>query len=147
MNNQSTQDYRKSFAYRREYLKRSTAIGNYFVCSICGKLVLKDDLHVDHIIPLAKGGKNRWLNTVATCSSCNNKKGSDLTYTYLVKGFISKGIEILIILIKRFLNLVFYWTYNILRSLVLTIIFPLRCKIHWIFKIAYIVMIIKMGGV
>lgn len=30
---------------------------------------------VDHIVPVSLGGKSEWLNTVAACSPCNNKKG------------------------------------------------------------------------
>lgn len=31
---------------------------------------------VDHVKPRAQGGTNRWDNTVAACSPCNNKKGN-----------------------------------------------------------------------
>jgi 5-methylcytosine-specific restriction endonuclease McrA len=30
---------------------------------------------VDHILPRSRGGKNTWLNTVAACDGCNQRKG------------------------------------------------------------------------
>lgn len=29
---------------------------------------------VDHIVPRSRGGKNSWLNTVAACGPCNQRK-------------------------------------------------------------------------
>lgn len=31
---------------------------------------------VDHIVPVSRGGTNSWLNTVASCGPCNNRKGA-----------------------------------------------------------------------
>jgi 5-methylcytosine-specific restriction endonuclease McrA len=30
---------------------------------------------VDHILPASRGGRNTWLNTVAACDGCNQRKG------------------------------------------------------------------------
>jgi 5-methylcytosine-specific restriction endonuclease McrA len=30
---------------------------------------------VDHIQPVSRGGRNTWLNTVAACDGCNQRKG------------------------------------------------------------------------
>jgi 5-methylcytosine-specific restriction endonuclease McrA len=30
---------------------------------------------VDHILPRSRGGRNTWLNTVAACDGCNQRKG------------------------------------------------------------------------
>jgi len=30
---------------------------------------------VDHIVPRSRGGANTWLNTVAACGGCNQRKG------------------------------------------------------------------------
>lgn len=43
-----------------------------FECAYCGKSANT----VDHIVPRSKGGLNGWLNTVAACSPCNNRKGN-----------------------------------------------------------------------
>ena len=31
---------------------------------------------VDHVVPRSRGGADSWANTVASCGSCNNRKGS-----------------------------------------------------------------------
>lgn len=41
-------------------------------CGYCGKSAST----IDHIIPRSCGGQTTWLNTVAACFKCNNKKGS-----------------------------------------------------------------------
>jgi len=30
---------------------------------------------IDHVHPRSRGGKNIWLNTVAACAPCNQRKG------------------------------------------------------------------------
>ena len=52
-----------------------------FRCVICGASPATTagcELHVDHIIPLAKGGENVLSNLRALCSQCNLGKGSKL---------------------------------------------------------------------
>ena len=39
-------------------------------CAYCGEYADT----IDHIKPKKHGGKNEWLNTVAACKPCNNKK-------------------------------------------------------------------------
>jgi 5-methylcytosine-specific restriction endonuclease McrA len=46
-------------------------IDNYKFCIYCD---CKDNLTVDHIIPLAKGGRNTLSNLVVACWDCNNAK-------------------------------------------------------------------------
>ena len=40
-------------------------------CGYCGGHATT----VDHILPRSRGGKNTWLNTVAACGGCNQRKG------------------------------------------------------------------------
>lgn len=47
-------------------------------CWHCGVSV-GDDYHVDHLIPIAKGGTNNANNIVISCAVCNLSKGSKLT--------------------------------------------------------------------
>jgi 5-methylcytosine-specific restriction endonuclease McrA len=44
-----------------------------FSCAICGS---KDDICIDHIIPLSRGGTNTKDNIEPLCRSCNSKKGN-----------------------------------------------------------------------
>jgi 5-methylcytosine-specific restriction endonuclease McrA len=43
------------------------------LCGYCGDPSGKT---VDHILPTSRGGKNTWVNTVACCDSCNQRKGN-----------------------------------------------------------------------
>src|SRR5262249_9025127 len=40
-------------------------------CGYCGGPATT----IDHILPRSRGGKNHWLNTVAACCGCNQRKG------------------------------------------------------------------------
>lgn len=46
-----------------------------FTCQYCGKMSPDVVLEVDHIKPVANGGKNDMLNLVTACLSCNRGKG------------------------------------------------------------------------
>lgn len=51
------------------------------LCAYCGIrvfLTLPKDCHVDHILPLSRGGSNYPDNLCLTCSSCNTSKGAKL---------------------------------------------------------------------
>ena len=45
-------------------------------CKKCGRKT--KDLEIDHIIPIAKGGKTTYNNLQTLCHRCNVKKGADL---------------------------------------------------------------------
>ena len=46
-------------------------------CAICGKKIKNlDDLTIDHIVPLAEGGKNVIENYQLAHKACNEAKGS-----------------------------------------------------------------------
>ena len=42
-----------------------------YSCVYCGS---KKDLTIDHVIPISKGGKSSYTNTVTCCKDCNAKK-------------------------------------------------------------------------
>jgi hypothetical protein len=44
-------------------------------CFYCEREVHPDLVTVDHVVPLARGGKNRIENAVLACARCNNAKG------------------------------------------------------------------------
>lgn len=47
-----------------------------FVCQYCGACPPKAVLHVDHIVPVAKGGGNEDTNLVTACDHCNLGKAA-----------------------------------------------------------------------
>jgi len=56
-----------------------------FTCQYCGKRppnrkvalkwMEKNQLNFDHVLPRSRGGKTTWNNIVASCLTCNSKKG------------------------------------------------------------------------
>ena len=45
-------------------------------CPYCGKKIRSGDAHIDHLVPLSKGGLHTISNLVVCCSSCNLKKSA-----------------------------------------------------------------------
>jgi len=45
-------------------------------CQYCGKKFKQEDLNLDHVIPVSRGGKDNWYNVVCSCVSCNLRKGN-----------------------------------------------------------------------
>lgn len=48
------------------------------LCLYCGNSFGDGQLTRDHVIPISRGGKNRWSNVVSACRRCNQHKGSYL---------------------------------------------------------------------
>jgi 5-methylcytosine-specific restriction endonuclease McrA len=44
------------------------------VCHYCGAAVPPKELTLDHIVPLARGGRSTKGNCVPACKECNNRK-------------------------------------------------------------------------
>lgn len=58
-------------ALRRQIMERDD-----YTCQICGKRMPDQvGLHIDHIVPVAKGGKTVPSNLQVLCSRCNGRKG------------------------------------------------------------------------
>jgi len=69
-----------------QWWKRRLAKGR---CHWCGRAFAAKDLTMDHIVPLARGGKTTKANVVPCCKACNTQKKVLLPMeweTYL-KGF------------------------------------------------------------
>lgn len=58
---------------RFEVFKRDS-----FTCQYCGRKAPDVVLEVDHITPIAEGGKNTMLNLITSCQECNRGKGKIL---------------------------------------------------------------------
>jgi 5-methylcytosine-specific restriction endonuclease McrA len=44
-------------------------------CQYCGQRFETDELSIDHVVPLSRGGSNGWSNIVCACTGCNKRKG------------------------------------------------------------------------
>ena len=47
-------------------------------CGICRKKVDPADWHLDHIVPLSRGGEHSYANVQVTHPFCNESKGTKL---------------------------------------------------------------------
>ena len=56
---------------RFEVFKRDS-----FTCQYCGRKAPDVVLHIEHITPVSKGGKNSLMNLVTSCVECNLGKGA-----------------------------------------------------------------------
>ena len=50
---------------------RKTSTGQ---CYYCGKKVDREEITMDHVVPLSRGGRSTKGNIVPACKECNNKK-------------------------------------------------------------------------
>lgn len=46
------------------------------MCMYCGGEFHETQLTRDHVIPISRGGRDRWSNVVAACKGCNTHKGN-----------------------------------------------------------------------
>jgi 5-methylcytosine-specific restriction endonuclease McrA len=63
-----------TFLYARTppWSKRGVLRRDRHTCAYCGGGAET----VDHLLPLSRGGRNTWMNTVAACRRCNNLKAN-----------------------------------------------------------------------
>ncbi len=45
-------------------------------CNYCGARLTRDNLQIDHMDPVSRGGSNDWENLQALCRRCNIRKGN-----------------------------------------------------------------------
>lgn len=60
---------------KTRWWQQKTALG---LCYYCGKKVPFQDITMDHLVPLARGGRSTKANLVPSCKACNNLKKSML---------------------------------------------------------------------
>lgn len=60
---------------KTRWWQQKTAPG---LCHYCGNQVAFKDLTMDHLVPLARGGRSTKDNLVPCCKNCNNRKKSML---------------------------------------------------------------------
>lgn len=57
-----------------KFSRINVALRDNHECQYCKANLDKRSLTMDHIIPVAQGGKTNWRNIVSCCSNCNQKK-------------------------------------------------------------------------
>jgi 5-methylcytosine-specific restriction endonuclease McrA len=87
--------------WKKKVLRRKLSINpNYLFetykknpnCYYC-KVSLKDiDVHIDHKIPLSRGGTHKDINLVLSCEDCNRLKNNktEKEFIYFLKGYLSR---------------------------------------------------------
>jgi len=64
------------------------------LCHFCQQFVGTDKLTMDHLVPLARGGKSTRGNIVPACQSCNKNKQLDTPVESLLDQLNAKGKEL-----------------------------------------------------
>lgn len=54
--------------------KKNILVRDDYKCVYCGKHITNVNGTIDHIMPKSRGGKHTWLNVIASCKPCNNRK-------------------------------------------------------------------------
>jgi 5-methylcytosine-specific restriction endonuclease McrA len=62
--------------HRRRITRKAVLARDAWTCQYCGSR--KPGLTVDHVIPRSRGGLSEWENIVASCATCNRRKGNRL---------------------------------------------------------------------
>ncbi|KFK40878.1 hypothetical protein AALP_AA2G054000 [Arabis alpina] len=52
--------------------RKSILLRDDYTCQYCSS---RENLTIDHVIPISRGGEWTWQNLVAACSRCNSRKG------------------------------------------------------------------------
>ena len=76
-----------ALAITKEYMKYKKAVRfsrknlylrDLYQCQYCGDTFDAPELTIDHVVPVSRGGKTTWDNTVAACEECNRNKGNKM---------------------------------------------------------------------
>ena len=63
------------------------------VCHYCGKQVGAENLTLDHVIPVARGGKSTRGNCVPSCTDCNAKKKAYTPAEQILNQLFPDGVQ------------------------------------------------------
>lgn len=67
---------RKKQAFVETVCPKSVYSDQQGICYICGEHRLFSAMHLDHVVPISKGGKHSRDNCKIACAACNLKKGA-----------------------------------------------------------------------
>ncbi|XP_012070475.1 uncharacterized protein LOC105632645 isoform X2 [Jatropha curcas] len=57
---------------RQNLSRKNILFRDNYTCQYCSS---RENLTIDHVLPIARGGEWTWENLVAACAKCNSKKG------------------------------------------------------------------------
>lgn len=63
------------------------------VCHYCGQQVGAANLTLDHVVPVARGGKSTRGNCVPCCKDCNSKKKAYTPAEQILNQLFPNGVE------------------------------------------------------
>ncbi len=139
----------RSSNYRNQFFKKNKGIfgTNIYVCAYCGKFLRKNQVRVDHIIPVyrAKNYKlykkllllrriknvNDVRNLTASCEKCNSRKSSN-GGLWILRGWF--GRSAFRVILKEIIFLIFgsillYLIYNIINEYFKDYIINMICRL------------------
>lgn len=122
-----TQIKRESYDYRSRYLEHNHGLfGGIYLCSQCFRIMSREEMQVDHIVPIAKWfAPNRVFNCVSICPTCNKKKSDKISKSLIFKGLLMKMFEEFYILIQRIIILLLRLLLVLLIMIVRILVRPL----------------------
>lgn len=78
----------------RHWSRRAVLERDRYTCGYCGvrlgdkyrgRTLNRQDLTIDHVLPVSRGGKNTWSNTICACAACNHRKGDRMPHEVCMK--------------------------------------------------------------
>jgi len=58
------------------FSKSNLYLRDLYECGYCGQRFAKNELTMDHVQPISKGGGTSWTNCITACKTCNWAKGN-----------------------------------------------------------------------
>jgi len=69
------QFYDKLPMHKIRFSRENIYLRDHSTCQYCGKKFKRNELNIDHVVPLSQNGDTEWDNVVCSCIKCNNVKG------------------------------------------------------------------------
>ena len=76
LTNARVREHRWARDYEAPLTNRALFARDGYLCLYCGQGNGASALTRDHIVPVSRGGKNRWTNVATACRSCNQRKNN-----------------------------------------------------------------------
>jgi len=76
LTNSRVREHRWARDFEAPLTNRALFARDSYLCLYCGRSHGASDLTRDHILPVSRGGENRWSNLATACRSCNQRKNN-----------------------------------------------------------------------